>query len=298
MKNLLSLICLLFSLLGFSQNGKILSKNLIDISKTPIWSQISTNDSLSNEFKHLEDLNFYFITYQSDLTKVFGITVEPKKDGNYPVVIYNRGGNRDYGRLTVGTLLLYTSKLAAEGYIIIGSNLRKDDEFGGNEINDVLYLTETIKEIKNCDTTRIGMYGWSRGGITTYQVLQKSNKIKTAIIGNGVSDLFSTIKERPYMELNPISECIPNYWKNKDVELKKRSAIYWPNELNKSTSLLILAGTKDEHVSYKQAEKMAEELEKIKFDYKFMLFETDHFFTEKSAILDKVVIDWFNKNLK
>jgi dipeptidyl aminopeptidase/acylaminoacyl peptidase len=299
MKNKLFFIYIIFLFnSSFAQNGKILSKNLIDITKTPIWKQISVNDTLNNDFKHLKDLNFYFITYKSDSLKVVGITVEPKKEGVYPAIIFNRGGNRNYGRLTVGTLIMYTSKLAAQGYIIIGSNFRKEDEFGGAEINDVLCLTETIKEIKNCDTTRIGMFGWSRGGITTYQSLRKTNKIKTAIIGNGVSDLFSTIKERPEMEFNPISECIPNYWNNKEAELKKRSAIYWADELNKKSSLLILCGTEDKHVNYSQAERMASELEKINYKFELLKFDTDHFFTGKREVLDELVINWFNENLK
>ncbi len=81
---------------AFSQNGKIISKEIVDLSKAPIWSKISINDTLKNEYEHLKKLNFYFITYQSDSLKVNGIILEPKKEGKYPVVIFNRGGNRDF----------------------------------------------------------------------------------------------------------------------------------------------------------------------------------------------------------
>ena len=93
---------------AFSQNGRIISKEIVDLYKTPIWNKISINDTLKNEYEYLKNLNFYFITYQSDSLKVNGIIVEPKKDGKYPGVIINRGGNRDYAPLTVETMIMYT----------------------------------------------------------------------------------------------------------------------------------------------------------------------------------------------
>lgn len=186
---------LLFTGFGFAQNGKILSKRLVDISKTPIWERISQDNELHSDFEHLKKLNFYFLIYESDSQKVKGLLIEPKKEGKYPVVIFNRGGNRDFAQLTVATMIMYTSKLAEHGYVIIASNYRENDEFGGAEINDVLNLTETVKEIDKADSNCIGMFGWSRGGMMTYLALQKSDKIKTAIIGNGPTDLFGTISD-------------------------------------------------------------------------------------------------------
>ena len=60
MKNIYLFLLLTFGTL-FSQNGKIVSKDLVDLSKTPIWSKIAVNDTLINEYKYLENINFYFI---------------------------------------------------------------------------------------------------------------------------------------------------------------------------------------------------------------------------------------------
>ena len=195
-------------------------------------------------------------------------------------------------------MIMYTSKLAEQGYVIIGSNYRRKDEFGGAEINDVLNLIETVKEIENADSTNIGMFGWSRGGMMTYLALQKSNKIKTAIVGNAPTDLFEIISDRPEMESKVIAECIPNYWKHKESELKKRSVIYWVNELNKNSSILILCGTNDERVNPKQAHNLAKKLKDIKYNYELKEFETDHFFSDKKTELNELIINWFNKELK
>ena len=297
-KVLTSIFLLHFISFGFAQNGKLLSKKLVDISKTPIWNRVSQDNKLKQDFEHLKKLDFYFITYKSDNQKVRGLLIEPKKDGEYPVVIFNRGGNRDFGRLTIATLVMYTSKLAEQGHVIIGSNYREKDEFGGSEINDVLNLTETVKEIEKADSNCIGMFGWSRGGMMTYLALQKSDKIKTAIVGNGASNLFDTVEYRPKMETNVFAECIPDYWNNKESELKKRSAIYWADELDKNSSLLILCGTNDKRVNPKQAEKIATKLKEIEYDFELRKFETDHYFSEYKTELNEIVIDWFSKRLK
>jgi dipeptidyl aminopeptidase/acylaminoacyl peptidase len=294
------LIFLLFSYLGniYSQNGKIISKTIVELSKTPIWKKISIKDSLTNEYKYLNKLNFYFIKYKSDELEVNGILLEPKKEGKYPVVIFNRGGNREFGRLNVGTMLIFTSKLAEQGYIIIGSNFREKDEFGGSEINDVLNLTETIKEVEKADPNNIGMFGWSRGGMMTYLALGKSDKIKSAIIGNGPTNLFELIKDRPEMETEVIAQCIPNYLINKEIELKNRSVVFWADKLNKKSSLLILCGTNDERVNPKQADEIAEKLTEMKYNFELKKFETDHSFTNKQIELNEIVIKWFNDKLK
>lgn len=296
-----SIIILFFILSVVSvgaQNGKLLSKQLVDLSQTPVWEEIAVNDTLMTDFKYLDRLNFYFITYLSDSLEVKGILAEPKAEGKYPVVIFNRGGNRNFAPLTVAAMVAYVSVLAEQGYVVVGSNYREKDEFGGAEINDVLCLTETAKEIEKANPDCIGMYGWSRGGMMTYLALQKSDKIKTAIVGNGPADLFGTISDRPEMETNVIAECIPGYQENKEAELMKRSAIYWADKLNKSSSLLILCGTRDQRVNPQQAERMTEKLEEIRYDVELRKADTDHFFSDKRAELNEWVIEWFNKELK
>lgn len=174
---LISILLILTISFGFSQNGKILSKKSIDLRQEKFWNGISENDTLASKYQYLNYLNFYNIKYLSDSIVVDGYIIEPKREGKYPVVIFNRGGNRDFASLTIGTLINYCSELASNGYLIIGSDYRKKDEFGGKEINDVLTLTETVKEIEKADSNLIGMFGWSRGGMMTYLALQKSNKI-------------------------------------------------------------------------------------------------------------------------
>jgi len=290
------LLSLLFNSI-YAQNGKILSKKTVDIKQESFWNGISENDTIKPKYEYLYNLNFFEFTYQSDTIEVKGFMIEPKADGKYPVVIFNRGGNRDFSSLSIGTLINYTSKLASQGYIIIGSNYREQDEFGGKDIDDVLNLIETTRELSKANFEKIGMFGWSRGGMMTYLALKKTEKIKTAIVGNGPTNLFDVIAERPDMETKVFAECIPNYWKNKEAEIMNRSVLFWSDELNKNSSLLILAGTNDKYVNPNQAEKIAEKLNEINYDFELLKVETDHFFSDKKSELDSIIIDWFNKKL-
>ena len=57
---LISIFFLLFLSFGFAQNGKLLSKKLVDISKTPIWERISQDNELHSDFEHLKKIRFLF----------------------------------------------------------------------------------------------------------------------------------------------------------------------------------------------------------------------------------------------
>ena len=81
-------------------------------------------------------------------------------------------------------------------------------------------------------------------------------------------------------------------------ELKKRSTIYWADELDKNSSLLILCGINDKRANPEQAEKIAGKLKEIKYDFELRKFETDHYFSEYKTELNELVIEWFDKRLK
>jgi dipeptidyl aminopeptidase/acylaminoacyl peptidase len=131
----------------------------------------------------------------------------------------------------------------------------------------------------------------------TYLALQKSDLITTSVVGNGPTDLFSIIIDRPEMEANVYSKLIPDYKKNKKEELKKRAVVYWADELNKKSSLLILCSTNDKRVNPEQVKNIAEKLTDINYDFKLKEFETNHKFSGKTEELNKLLLNWFKDKL-
>jgi dipeptidyl aminopeptidase/acylaminoacyl peptidase len=255
------------------------------------------------EASYFEGVETFKITYFSDGLLVNGYLSKPKEAGNYPCIIYNRGGNRDFSKLTdkrAGNLL---GKLAGYGYVVIASNYRGVDggkgkeEFGGSDIMDVLNLFEVLKEIESADTNRIGMYGWSRGGMMTYLALTKTDKLKAVAVGGAPSDL--TIIDRPEMEQNVYAELIPNYYENKEAELKKRSAIFWVENFPKDVPVLVLHGSSDWRVKASQSINLALEFEKHSIPYRLKIFEgADHGISQFKDEVEKDVLDWFNRFVK
>ena len=193
--------------------------------------------------------------------------------------------------------------MASEGYVVIASNYRGTppsegmEEFGGIDVNDVLNLIEVLKEVESADTEKIGMYGWSRGGMMTYLALTKTDQIDVACVGGAMSDL--TIIDRPEMESGVYAELIPNYTSNKDEELKKRSAIYWADQFSKEVPILMLHGNADWRVKSSNSLRLAMEFDKYRIPYRLKIFEGgDHGLSEHRSEVRTEVINWFNKYLK
>lgn len=294
-----------------AQESSILirEKLITDLSDTPIYPRLTeeVNGEITwkEEYRYIDSIDIYGISYLSDGLRVRGYVVKPKRNGKFPCIIYNRGGNREYGAITIGSGVTTLGQIAKEGYVVIASQYRGNggsegvEEFGGKEVNDIIILTEVLKEIEGADTERIGMYGWSRGGMMTYIALTKTDKIKAAVVGGAISDNFDTIKDRPTMEKGVFAELIPNYEENKESELEKRSAIKWADKFPKNVPILLLHGNADWRVKPEQSLRMALEFEKYRIPYRLIMFEGgDHGISEHKKEVNEQVLMWFDKYLK
>ncbi len=295
-------LCIVLGFGAFTANGQALltKKELMDVESSPMYTE------MCKRFPYLTDINFYQLTYLSDSVHVNGFLIAPKKEGNYPGIIYNRGGNRNYGAVTFKKMLaIGLAELAAEGYAVAISQYRGNggsegqEEFGGADVDDVLNLIETLNEIPEVDTSKLGMYGWSRGGMMTYQALVRSHKIKAVVVGGGCSDLATNMKTRPGFEQNVYEELIPNYTTNSTAELAKRSAINWVDKFPKNVPILILHGGSDGNVRPQQALKLSLALDEQRVPYKLIIYEGDnHGIQNNREQVQHEVKQWFQRYLK
>lgn len=268
------------------QSQTWLSKQEVDLSKYEF------------EKPYLSSLECFEVTYLSDDHLVKGVLLQPQKKRAHPAIIFNRGGNREFAVLSHEMVIGVLGKIASEGYVVTASNYRWKDEFGGADTNDVLNLLEITRNLPKVDPNRIGMMGWSRGAMMTCLTLKGSHQIKTAVLVSGAPNLFNTLEERPTLEKHVFAKYIPSYDKSKDSVLKVRSPHFWTEELSKEMSMLILNGTKDRHVDYRQSERFSARLDSIGFPHQFRCFETNHSFSNMRPKLDTILINWFDKTLK
>ncbi len=307
----LPLFLLLFlALHGQAQTKLLLDKKLVsDWSAYPIYPKLVESKNGVNQwksaFKYLDSIEVYAISYLSDGLKINGLLAKPKATGQYPCIIYNRGGNRELGALKAAHGALTLGQLAKEGYVVIASQYRGNggsegqEEFGGADVNDILILPEVLQEVAGADTARIGMYGWSRGGMMTYIALTKTNRIKAAVVGGAVSDSYAIIRDRPEMETMVMAELIPNYAEDKTKALDSRSAVQWANRFSKQVPILMLHGNADWRVKPEQSLKMALAFEQYRIPYRLIMFEGgDHEISEHEEAVEAQVLDWFNRYLK
>lgn len=248
-------------------------------------------------------MHFYGFDYISfDNLKIRGFLIRPKKEGKYPVIIFNRGGNREAGSVSLDMMTNFLSKIADQGFIIIGSQLRGgarsegQDEFGGKDINDVLSLLDIIKSLPYADSSKIGMLGISRGVMTNFLVLKQTSLIKSCISISGISNLKQ--KDRPDME-SLYELLIPNYQADQEAALQKRSPLLAIAEIkNKNISHFIIHGQNDERANVDNALELYAELCKNKISSRLQIFEGDnHGINQHADELLKSINAWFREKL-
>lgn len=220
----------------------------------------------------------YRFFYQSDDLKIEAFISAPidllgKKKS--PCLIYNHGGNREYGALENVETTFYAYQFhticVATNYRGCGSS-QGTDAFGGDDVHDVIHLIDLCQKLDYVDTNQINMLGVSRGGMMTYETLREDKRIHKAVVVAGVADCSMSYEERS--DMKPLlQELIGGTPKQLPEEYEKRSAVAWADQIN--TPLLIFHTTGDDKVSVKQADKLVEQLKKYQKDYEYVTFDSN-----------------------
>ena len=273
------------------------NKDIWDILQYKELEDIISIEEIQVEHERLEgaDIAVYRICYKSDDCEVFAYLSIPREFiGNnvkYPCMIYNRGGNREFASNNPEYIAYIAYRLEQ---IVFASQYRGVDggtgqeEFGGADVHDVVKLIDICEELPFVDMENLCMMGESRGGMMTYQVLRDDNRIKKAVIGSGAADTVMTYYERGNDMKKVLVELIGGTPEELPEEYEKRSAIYWADEIN--CPLLIIHSTWDGRVSYAQAKKMVEQLEKYGKEYEFIVYEdTGHGFRPEDF---EIIKEW------
>ncbi|WP_102797923.1 alpha/beta hydrolase family protein [Bowmanella denitrificans] len=277
------------------------SEKLIDKAMQSFDKRFSKTDF---DFYRNELICSSFI-YQVDGVDVFGYVIKPRNhNGKLPVLIYNRGGNGNFGSVVFASMMHNLFPIANEGFVIIGSQYRgtfseqdNADEFGGKDVDDVVALRDFIGQIPGADPQRVGMFGASRGGMQTFLALKRMEEVKAIATIAGVSDLSREIAHRPEME-RVFKHRIPDYQHNKKAELEKRSTLNNLDDLSASVPILLLHGTDDERVQVEQSTLLAEALSRKQLPHKLVLYPGDnHFLSNNKEKANKEIVDWFKRYL-
>ena len=248
----------------------------------------------------VDDVTVHKITYDSDGIAVDGYLAHPKDiSKKYPLVIWNRGGNHKAGLIDEFLAQGMYGEIASWGYVVLASQYRKNEEFGGSDVDDILNLFPIAESLEYCDVDNMGMEGWSRGGMMAYKVLSKTDRIKCAVIISGLADL--TRNEAMRNDLKDIYKILFGAETDEEFEERKkdRSAVYFYKDINKSTDILLIHGTGDTKISHEDSIDMHEKLKSEGINCELVLIEGgDHYLKKDKQKVAKLRRDWFDKYLK
>lgn len=203
--------------------------------------------------------------------------IDPNK--KYPLLIFPHGGVHS----SFGTYYTHIIReMMAQDYIVIaaeyrgstgyGSGFYKKIDYGGLEIEDVDYSRQYMIDNYNIvDENRIGIIGWSHGGlITLFNIFNHPSHYKVAYAGVPVSDLVARMgyKTQRYRNLYSADYHIGKTAYADVKEYRKRSPAWQASKLK--TPLLIHTNTNDADVNVLEVEHLIDALKAHgkKFEYK------------------------------
>jgi len=273
-------------------------------------TELNLDDSQLNIIKKgwgneiIDNTEVFKITYESDGLEVKGYLAHPKdaltdSSKKYPLIIWNRGGNLKNGFIDEFLARGMYGEIASWGYVVLASCYRMNEEFGGSDINDVMELLPIADELEYCDSSKIGMEGWSRGGMMTFKALTLTDRVKCAVIISGLADLIRTEKLQ-----NNLSEAYerqfghpnPHVFEDRKME---RSPVNFADKIDKNVSVLLIHGKADTHVSAQDSVDMYDLLKQNNIKAELRLIPGgDHFLTKQKKEVAALRKEWFNKFLK
>lgn len=238
----------------------------------------------------------YRLRYRSDDVEVEGLVSMPTIfTAPLPVIIYNRGGNREFGVLKPEQLC----RFAEYGYLVAGSQYRGNcggtgrEEFGGIEIDDVIKLMDIMLCIPFVNGTGVYMAGHSRGGMTTYLACARDARIRAAAVSSGLADsfiMYNRIHDGEYDMKGVYQDLVGGGYDVMPEAFVKRSAVCWADKI--IPPVLICQGTADWRVVPEQAFRMEEALRRADKEHKLIVYEgAGHALSGTNYIAD--VIAWF-----
>lgn len=254
-------------------------------------------------FKKDTSLCWKKIRYTVDNLSIVGFTITPhlKPNKKYPAIVYNRGGIGEIGKVGLIEYPLF-KYFTDRGYVIFASQYRGVDggdgidQFGGNDINDILEITRIAQKQLYVDPDNIFMLGWSRGGMMTYLALKQGTPINAAVSCSGIADLALCMEEwrggkKAFQKM--LQPHIPEFANESYAFLAcaNRSAVCFADEIK--TPLLLMHGSLDGDIFPNQSRLLAESLKQAKCKHELFIFKGDH--TLPFEHLDKIN-DWFQQH--
>ena len=250
-----------------------------------------------------------FQSKSKDGTEVHGLIVKPaayKPGTKYPTLLIVHGGPNGQDQHSFS---FDREFLAANGYVVLAINYRGSAgrgnayqkaiyaDWGRLEVMDLHGAVDEAVKQGLADPDRLGIGGWSYGGISTDAAIATDTRFKAAVSGAGVA---------LYMSLYGVDQYILQYdlelgqpWKNKEAWAKMSFGFFNADKIK--TPTLYMGGEKDFNVPIAGGEQMYQALKSLGVGTQLVIYPGQfHGLTIPSYERDRLqrYLNWFNKYLQ
>ena len=235
------------------------------------------------------------------LTMPLGYTAGTKA----PMLLWMHGGPtaQDSHRFAADRQLLAARGLAVLQVNYRGSTGRGHDysyainaDWGDKEVKDLLGAVDGAIATGKIDPDRLGVGGWSYGGILTDYTIASTTRFKAASSGAGTANLLGMYGVDQYI-LQYDNELQPP-WKNVEPYLKLSYPFLHADKIK--TPTMFMGGDKDFNVTLVGGEQMYQALKSVGTPAELIVYPGQfHGFTRPSFIRDRYQrwFDWYGKYL-
>ncbi len=244
-----------------------------------------------------------------DGTEIHGFMVKPadyQPGRRYPTILRIHGGPvwqfyHDFANLD-------WQVYAAHGYVVLGVNPRGSSgrgekfataifaKWGQRDAQDVLAAVDWAVAQGIADPERLGVGGWSYGGILTDEVIARDQRFKSATSGAGIGNALAGFGTDQYVKEYEAELGTP--WKNLKAYLEVSYPLLHADRI--VTPTLFLCGDADWNVPLLNSEQMYQALKSLGRDTQLIVYPGEpHSLKKPSHRLDRMrrYLAWHGKHL-
>ncbi len=250
-----------------------------------------------------------FSCQAKDGTEVHGLIFKPPSyqgGRSYPTILYIHGGPNGQDDHSFD---LERQFLAANGYVVLAVNYRGSSgrgsayqkaifgDWGNKEVVDLLAAVDHAIKIGVADPNRLGIGGWSYGGILTDYTTATDPRFKAAVAGAGSALQLSMYGSDQYISQYENELGVP--WKTLDPWIKVSYPFLHADRIK--TPTLYLGGQSDFNVPIVGGEQMYQALKSLGVDTQLVIYPGQyHSISLPSYARDRLerYVAWYDKYLK
>jgi dipeptidyl aminopeptidase/acylaminoacyl peptidase len=224
----------------------------------------------------------------------------------YPTIAYIHGGPIGQDRYEFDST---AQILAAQGYLVVNPNYRGSNghgrefaraiyaDWGNLETQDIHSVMDKLVEDGLADPDRLGIGGWSYGGINTNYAIATDTRFAAAVSGAGASNALTGYGTDQYITDYEDELGLP--WESIELYLKVSYPFFHADRIQ--TPTMFMCGEKDFNVPLINSEQMYQALRSLNVPTKLIIYPGQyHGLSKPSYNQDRLerMIAWYGQYLE